>query len=274
MRFRLLILASMILIALPGYGQDGMWKANVPAPQGDQEMTFNFEVDGDSLTGSVNSEFTGEAEIQDGSIDGDKISFKHAVTRGQRTLTLAYTGTFTDGEIELTRTIEGGGGRGGRGGRGGWWRSRWRWWRQARRWHGRRSDVHPHTRRIEEKSGNECQGVPPWAPAGFERRMGREILCQSSSFPRVAMGRPPRHAFLTFASEIQLQVELHDAAGIARPVFPERIPAQVAVAFLEASFESIQPQYPLIRVQVVDTAAQHGPIDDRWAVSALAIEFP
>jgi len=119
MRFRLLILASVILIALPGYGQDGMWKANVPGPQGDQEMTFNFEVDGDSLTGSVNSEFTGEAEIQDGKSDGDKISFKHAVALGQRTLTFAYTGTFTDGEIELTRSVEGGRGREGRGGRGG-----------------------------------------------------------------------------------------------------------------------------------------------------------
>jgi hypothetical protein len=122
MRFRFLILASVILIALPGYGQvAGKWTANVPGPQGEQEMTFDFAVDGDSVKGTVNSEFAGEAEIQAGEVEGDKISFKHAVELGQRTITLAYTGTIKEGEIELTRTLEGRGGRGGagRGGRGG-----------------------------------------------------------------------------------------------------------------------------------------------------------
>jgi hypothetical protein len=79
----------------------GTWKASLETPNGTFESTFTFKVDGDKLTGKVASQM-GEAEISDGKISGDDLSFN--VTRnfqGQE-FKLAYKGKVNGNEMKLT----------------------------------------------------------------------------------------------------------------------------------------------------------------------------
>ena len=54
--------------------------------------TFTFEQDGGKLTGTLTSQ-RGDMEISDGTIEGNKISFKLVMTRGDRTIEMTYSGT-------------------------------------------------------------------------------------------------------------------------------------------------------------------------------------
>ncbi len=53
---------------------DGKWKGEMQSPNGPFDLTFNFKVSGDSLTGSVTSQM-GEVPISNGKVDGKKFSF-------------------------------------------------------------------------------------------------------------------------------------------------------------------------------------------------------
>jgi hypothetical protein len=57
-----------------GSGIDGKWKGIMHGPNGDAEIIFNFQVTGDSLSGTVSSPM-GEMEISNGKVDGDNFSF-------------------------------------------------------------------------------------------------------------------------------------------------------------------------------------------------------
>jgi hypothetical protein len=54
--------------------------------------TFTFERDGSKLTGTLGSQ-RGDMEISDGTIEGNNISFKLVMTRGDRTFEMMYSGT-------------------------------------------------------------------------------------------------------------------------------------------------------------------------------------
>ena len=127
MRFRLLVLAVAMLVTLPAGAQDaaGSWTGEMPVQGGEQqEITFELAVDGSTVTGTATSEFTGTAEITEGTVDGSTIAFKHQVDFNGNEITFAYTGTISGDGMMLARRIEGrgrggrGGGRGGRGGGG------------------------------------------------------------------------------------------------------------------------------------------------------------
>lgn len=100
-----------------------------------REITFNFAVNGDQLTGTMTTP-RGDSDITDGKVDGNQISFTQTMTFGDREVKINYKGTVSDdgNSIEFTRSFvrpEGGdGGQGGgqgregregqgRGGRGG-----------------------------------------------------------------------------------------------------------------------------------------------------------
>jgi hypothetical protein len=118
-----------VALAVPAWAADaaGKWEAAIPSPRGEQKMTFDLKVDGESLSGTISNEFMGEAELSEGKVDGDKVSFKQKTKFGEREITFVYNGTLKGDEMELTRTLEGGmagmgrrgGGEGGPGARGG-----------------------------------------------------------------------------------------------------------------------------------------------------------
>ena len=53
---------------------DGKWLGKVEGPQGEMELTFNFKVDGNKLTGT-NSSPMGSLDITNGVVNGDDFSF-------------------------------------------------------------------------------------------------------------------------------------------------------------------------------------------------------
>jgi hypothetical protein len=96
------ILAAMtvalvaLLVAVPMQAQDadiaGKWESIRETQRGTMTSTFTFEVDGAKLTGTVGSQ-RGDSDISDGTIEGNKISFKMVLTMGDRTIELVYSGT-------------------------------------------------------------------------------------------------------------------------------------------------------------------------------------
>ncbi len=84
---------------------EGSWQGNFPESTG---ITVELNVDGQTLTGAVKFEFAqgraGSAEIYDGTIDGNLISFKVKSPGGDRTIT--FNGTLNGDEIAFTREVE------------------------------------------------------------------------------------------------------------------------------------------------------------------------
>ena len=73
---------------------DGTWDITTDTPMGAQKGTLSLTTDGDTLTGKM-SGAQGEIEIEDGTVDGDDISYKFSITSP-----MAIT-------IEVTASIDG-----------------------------------------------------------------------------------------------------------------------------------------------------------------------
>lgn len=102
--------AFIALIAIPVSAQDvaGKWAAKLEGAQGPTELTFEFQVKGGRLTGTVSSKSTGAIQISEGMIMGRELSF---VVRFEEPGTMAtfYRGVLKGNELTLTTTFEPGG---------------------------------------------------------------------------------------------------------------------------------------------------------------------
>ncbi len=80
-----LSLVSFFAISI-GFAQNinGKWKGQMESPNGPMDLTFNFLVSGDSLTGTVESQM-GEIPISNGKNNGKTFSFD--VNVGEMTIT-------------------------------------------------------------------------------------------------------------------------------------------------------------------------------------------
>lgn len=95
-------------------GADGRWESALSTPNGDVQLVFHFKVDGTKLTGSVETP-NGSVDIEDGKVDGDKISFnthvgddevKHIGTISGDTIALAVEGPWGHSDMTLKRAEE------------------------------------------------------------------------------------------------------------------------------------------------------------------------
>lgn len=107
------LLTATLLFALSSVAAlaadfNGKWTAEVPSRMGGtMTSTFTFKVDGTKLTGTVSSQM-GDAEITNGKVDGDNISFDVVRTFNDNSITLTYTGKADGaGSIKFTRTFKG-----------------------------------------------------------------------------------------------------------------------------------------------------------------------
>jgi len=57
----------------------GTWDSVVNSPMGEQKSTMTLSQDGDAVTGT-NAGATGSADVQDGKIDGDTLTWKMDIT--------------------------------------------------------------------------------------------------------------------------------------------------------------------------------------------------
>jgi hypothetical protein len=101
------------LLSLAALAADvtGKWTAQVPGRNGQtREATFNFKVDGSTLTGTVSGR-GGDMPIADGKIDGDTISFTQTMEFNGNSMKFMYTGKVSGDEIKFSRTRDGGDGQ-------------------------------------------------------------------------------------------------------------------------------------------------------------------
>jgi hypothetical protein len=95
---------------------NGKWTADVPGRNGNtQTITFDFHVDGSTLTGKVTT-MRGDMDISNGKVDGDNISFDQVMNFNGNSMTMSYTGKADGDTIKFTRAMAGGGGGNGGGG--------------------------------------------------------------------------------------------------------------------------------------------------------------
>jgi hypothetical protein len=111
-------LAGLLAMTAMAADVTGKWTAQLPGRGGQtREATFNFKVDGNTLTGTISGP-RGDMDISDGKIDGDTIAFSQTMEFNGNTMKILYKGTVSGDTINFTRTREGGGG-GGDGRKGG-----------------------------------------------------------------------------------------------------------------------------------------------------------
>ncbi len=82
----------------------GKWTASVQGRRGTQNITFNFTVDGSTLTGKITTE-RGDSDISNGKVDGDTISFDQVLNFNGNQRTISYKGTVDGDSIKFTRTM-------------------------------------------------------------------------------------------------------------------------------------------------------------------------
>jgi len=88
----------------------GTWKTDFDSLIGHQYYTFTFKLEGTKLTGSAKSQVgdrTREAELTEGKVEGDAISFVELLTFGDREIRITYTGKLSGNgnEIRFTRQV-------------------------------------------------------------------------------------------------------------------------------------------------------------------------
>jgi hypothetical protein len=122
-----LILPAVLLLGISGAALaadiayiNGKWTAEVEGRNGTVTETLVLNASGNNLTGSFTGARGGAVDISDGTIDGNKVSFKVVREFNGNQVAQQYKGTLSDsGELDLTVSMGGGGRRGGGGGKGG-----------------------------------------------------------------------------------------------------------------------------------------------------------
>ncbi len=97
-----LILAG--LAAADGPSLEGKWKGQMQAPNGGPlvDISFDFHVAGEKLTGTVSSEY-GQEQISDGVVKGEDVSFVVNAQGGQ--IKITYKGKAAGDDLKLKVTL-------------------------------------------------------------------------------------------------------------------------------------------------------------------------
>ncbi len=77
---------------------DGTWNTIMNTPMGAQNGTMELTTDGNTLTGTLKSP-QGEIELQDGTVDGDALTFKADIT-SPMAMTLEFSATVEGDELK------------------------------------------------------------------------------------------------------------------------------------------------------------------------------
>jgi hypothetical protein len=108
---RLLTLAVVLLVgALPARAADltGKWTASFDTQVGQQKYTFDLKADGEKLTGKAFFERMGEkgeAELREGKLSGDEVSFVETFEAMGTPVRIEYKGKLKGDEIAFTRKV-------------------------------------------------------------------------------------------------------------------------------------------------------------------------
>ena len=102
-----LLLATLTSLALAA-DVTGIWKAEFDSPVGAQKYTYTLKQDGKTVTGKASGDIAGEkhdADVKDGKIDGDTITFVEMLSFQGNEVRVTYTGKISGNEIKFTREV-------------------------------------------------------------------------------------------------------------------------------------------------------------------------
>ena len=99
----LFVLAAVSAAAFAA-GVAGKWTAAIDTQIGVQNYTYDFQVDGEKLTGTAKSQFS-ESQIVEGSVKGDDISFVENLKYEDQVLRVIYKGKISGDEIKFNRQV-------------------------------------------------------------------------------------------------------------------------------------------------------------------------
>lgn len=100
-----------LLAALPAFAAEptGKWKATFDTQIGKQSYVFDIKAEGDKVagkaTGDVNGENSHTAELRDGKLAGDTITFAESFPFQGNDITITYSGKISGDEIKFTRKV-------------------------------------------------------------------------------------------------------------------------------------------------------------------------
>ena len=106
------LLTCAILLVLTGIAAwaadvTGVWTGTISGGDGEYALTYTFKQDGQKLTGTISGP-TDPLPIQDGKVEGDKISFWVQVDMGGNVVKFTSAGTIKGDEISITTTNDAG----------------------------------------------------------------------------------------------------------------------------------------------------------------------
>jgi hypothetical protein len=108
---RIAVAAGVVLLgALGALAADvtGKWTAEFDTQVGPQKYVFDLKAEGGKVTGKASFERMGqkgEAELKDGKLAGDDISFVEMLDFQGQAIAITYTGKVAGDEIKFTRTV-------------------------------------------------------------------------------------------------------------------------------------------------------------------------
>jgi hypothetical protein len=101
---------ALLFAALPARAADatGKWKAEFETQVGSQKYTYDLKVEGAKLTGKASFERMGqkgEADLLEGKVNGDEITFVEKLDFQGNTISITYSGKLAGDEIKFTRKV-------------------------------------------------------------------------------------------------------------------------------------------------------------------------
>lgn len=106
---RWVVAAGLATFSLLAGDVTGKWTAEMQGPNGNtRTVTMNLKADGSKLTGTVSGGRGGAAEISDGKVDGNDISFSVVREFNGNKMTSNYKGKVDGDVIHFNMKMEGG----------------------------------------------------------------------------------------------------------------------------------------------------------------------
>jgi hypothetical protein len=97
--------ALTVLMLIPAVADvAGKWTAAIDTQIGVQNYTYDFQVDGEKVTGRAKSQF-GDTAITEGKVKGNEISFVENLDFQGQQLRIVYTGKIAGDEIQFKRQV-------------------------------------------------------------------------------------------------------------------------------------------------------------------------
>ena len=99
---------ALSLCSVRGADVSGTWKAEFDTQIGVQKYTYTLTQTGTTVTGKASAEIGGEkreAELKEGKIDNDTISFVEMLNFQDNDIRVTYTGKVAENEIKFTREV-------------------------------------------------------------------------------------------------------------------------------------------------------------------------